>query len=148
MPEDTPIQRMRAHAADLRAVLSSPEGSRLGSDEGHDAADALLADVEALLAREEMPRLYRTLTEPTVFDTGEFDDEFPDEHSHVPQRVDEDTVGLHFAESEGRHYYLQHKITDEGVIVDVYDRYGEELLGTFHKTWEELGEFVLSLDNA
>jgi len=73
---------------------------------------------------------------------GEFDDEFPDEHSHVPQEVDEDTLGLHFADEEGRHYYLQHKVTDEGVIVDVYDRYGEECQATWALTWEELGQWV------
>jgi len=80
---------------------------------------------------------------------GEFDEEFPDEHSHEPEFSMEDgspRANLHACDSEGRHYYLSAKLTHEGVIFDVWDRYGEECLATFARTYDELVDFVFALD--
>ena len=70
-------------------------------------------------------------------------DEFPDEHSHVPQQVDDDTVGLQFTDDEGRHYYLEVTSDDVGVTAVVFDRYGEEKLGAYKISWQELGNIAL-----
>lgn len=86
------------------------------------------------------------MTEPTVDPEGEFANEFPDEHSHDPQIVDEGVYGLHVTDDEGRHYYLQIAVVDEGLVIDVFDRYGEQDLATFAKTYDELFEFVMSND--
>lgn len=77
-----------------------------------------------------------------------YDDEFPDEHSHEPQPVPAEPFSfvLHAQDSEGRHYYMSHKVTSEGVIIDVYDRYGEECLATFARTFDELVDFVFAND--
>jgi hypothetical protein len=77
--------------------------------------------------------------------TGDFDDEFPDEHSHEPVFTES---GAHvFAQDdEGRHYHLNIGIGDEGVVLDVYDRYGEECLATFARTYDELVDFVFAND--
>lgn len=77
---------------------------------------------------------------------GEFDEEFPDEHSHAPQDIEPGIVGLHARDSEGRHYYLQIHTNDEGMVIDVYDRYGEECLATFARTYDELVDFVFAND--
>jgi hypothetical protein len=83
---------------------------------------------------------------------GIHDDEFPDEHSHIPQNLGIESKGLHahqgvFAtDIEGRHYHLQVKLTDEGIIADVFDRYGEECLATFARTYDEMVDFVFAND--
>ena len=77
---------------------------------------------------------------------SEFENEFPDEHSHTPHEADDGVFGLHATDSEGRHYYLEVKVTDEGLILDVHDRYGEECLATFARTYDELVDFVFALD--
>lgn len=79
-------------------------------------------------------------------DAGEFDDEFPNEHSHTPQDVEPGIVGLHAQDSEGRHYYLQIHTNDDGLVIDAYDRYGEEVFATFNKTYDELVDFVFAND--
>lgn len=76
----------------------------------------------------------------------EFEDEFPDEHSHTPQEIDEGLLGVFVTDDEGRHYLLQHRTTDEGIIIDIYDRYGKECQATFARTWDELANLVWSLD--
>lgn len=76
----------------------------------------------------------------------EFDEEFPDEHSHTPQDIEPGIVGLHAQDSEGRHYYLQIHTNDEGMVIDVYDRYGDECLATFARTYDELVDFVFATD--
>lgn len=80
---------------------------------------------------------------------GEFDDEFPDEHSHEPQDLSRDgepRIGVYVTDDEGRHYYLEVKLTHEGLIADVYDRYGDENIATFARTYDELADFVVAND--
>jgi len=81
---------------------------------------------------------------------GMGDEEFPDKHSHEPQVVPGEpfSFSLHAQDSEGRHYYLNHKVTNEGVIIDVYDRYGREVLGTRARTYEELVDEILDDERA
>lgn len=79
-----------------------------------------------------------------------YDDEFPDEHSHEPQPVPGEpfSFGCFAQDDEGRHYWMSHKVTHEGVIIDVYDRYGEEVLASFARTFDELVDFVFANDPA
>jgi hypothetical protein len=83
---------------------------------------------------------------------SEFDNEFPDEHSHHPQDLgggpEYQGIGVFANDDEGRHYYLEVKLTDEGLIADVFDRYGEENLATYARTYDELVEFVFANDPA
>lgn len=74
------------------------------------------------------------------------EDEFPDEHSHEPKQTAEGVHGVFVTDEEGRHYYLEHKLTSEGIMIDLQDRYGEQLLATWAKTWDELGDFVYAND--
>ena len=106
-------------------------------------AELAVAVGEDVTSLRDHPQVRPFLGEGFRENKGEFDDEFPDEHSHTPQEVDANTLAMHFADEEGRHYYLQHRTTDEGVIVDVFDRYGEEVLATFAPTWSELGNIIM-----
>ena len=75
--------------------------------------------------------------------------EFPDEHSHEPFDLgldDGQGSGVFACDDEGRHYYLEVKTTDEGLILDVFDRYGEECLATFTRTFDELVDFTFAND--
>lgn len=82
--------------------------------------------------------------------TGEFDDEFPDEHSHEPQDISlpggDQGSGVFATDEEGRHYYLEIKVTSEGLILDVFDRHGEECFATVARTFDELVDFVFAND--
>jgi hypothetical protein len=78
---------------------------------------------------------------------GIHDDEFPNEHSHDPEFELEDEgtrTGVFATDDEGRHYWLEVKTTSEGLIIDVWDRYGEEPLATFARTFDELVDFVFA----
>jgi hypothetical protein len=78
---------------------------------------------------------------------GIHDDEFPDEHSHDPKFELNDMgveAGVFATDDEGRHYWLEVKTTSEGLIIDVWDRYGEEPLATFARTFDELVDFVFA----
>lgn len=81
---------------------------------------------------------------------NEFDNEFPDEHSHEPQELPmpegDVGVGVFACDDEGRHYHLEIKVTSEGLIVDVFDRYGEECHATFARTFDELVDFTFAND--
>lgn len=82
-------------------------------------------------------------------EAGEFDDEFPNEHSHEPEFSMEDgspRANVFAVDDEGRHYYLSVRITHEGLILDVWDRYGEECFATWARTFDELVDFVFDQD--
>ena len=74
------------------------------------------------------------------------DDEFPDPHDHLPLALSNDTYGVFVTDDEGRHYWMEVKVTSEGVIVDVWDRYGEECLATWARTFDEIGGMAFRLD--
>jgi hypothetical protein len=77
---------------------------------------------------------------------GIHDDEFPDEHHHYPQQLGEKYpgIGVFTTDYEGRHYYLEVKLVDDGIVADVFDRYGDELLDSWGLTYDELMELVTS----
>lgn len=78
--------------------------------------------------------------------TGEnmHDDEFPDEHEHWPEEPYNSS--FHVTDDEGRHYLLSINLTQEGFILDLYDRYGEENLASWARTYDEVGEMVYEQD--
>lgn len=74
------------------------------------------------------------------------EDEFPDEHWHEPRETSLGVYSVFVTDEEGRHYHLEHRVISEGVVINLYDRYGEQLLATWVKSWDALGEFVSAND--
>lgn len=82
-------------------------------------------------------------------DQGIHDDEFPDEHDHKPEFELQDggvRAGVYVTDDEGRHYWLSIKMSGEGIVTDVYDRYGDQLIATSISTFDDVAERVMDED--
>lgn len=80
-------------------------------------------------------------------DQGIHDNEFPDEHDHnIKYESEPGRAGVFVTDDEGRHYWLSINVSREGLILDVYDRYGDQLIATSIATFDDLAEQVMDED--
>jgi hypothetical protein len=93
-------------------------------------------------------------TDPAEEVTPDDDEGFSDEHSHLAEDLGVESshqlarTGVFITLDQGRHYHLQHTVTREGVITEVYNRHGEAIIASLGHTWDQLGDAVMCQEPA